>query len=300
MAESFVEFYSKPGMITDPQEYGALFDGLPSDIPALCKVVQGLLVHVFWAEQMGAHLSETRRQEPNLRIVAKQLARILELDPRPLTERRPINRRLVGTCRDFSVMLTAMLRHQGVPARARCGFGTYFERNSYVDHWVCEYWNAAEGRWVTVDPQLDRFQCRALHIKFNPCDMPKLKFIPGGLAWQVCRAGDADPNRFGIFSLRGLWFVRGDLVRDLAALNKMELLPWDCWGIMDPPDKQITGQDNQRLDEVAALTLAHNRSFDALRDLYEHNDQLRVPSVIHSYPDELTVQTIDLTEQSAN
>ncbi len=295
MAESFVEFYSTPGMITDPHEYGTLFDGLPTDIPALCKIVQGLLVHIFWADQMGDQLTKERRQEVNLRLLTKQLARILELDPRPLTARRPINRRLVGNCRDFSAMLTAMLRHQGVPARARCGFATYFEPDSYVDHWVSEYWSATEGRWVTVDPQLDRFQCRALHIKFNPCDMPKGKFIPGGLAWQVCRAGDADPNRFGIFNLRGLWFVRGDLVRDLAALNKMELLPWDCWGITDPPEKQVTEQDGRRLDEVAAVTLADHRSFDALRDLYEHDEQLRVPPVIHSYPDETTVQTVELT-----
>ena len=32
----------------------------------------------------------------------------------------------------------------GVPARARCGFGAYFEKGKFVDHWVTEYWN--EGR----------------------------------------------------------------------------------------------------------------------------------------------------------
>ena len=30
---------------------------------------------------------------------------------------------------------------QGMPARARCGFGAYFEKGKYVDHWVTEYWN---------------------------------------------------------------------------------------------------------------------------------------------------------------
>src|SRR5512146_3248014 len=206
MTESFTEFYSTPGMITDSHEYGALFDGLPTGIPALCEVVQGLLVHVFWAERMGAHLPDARKQELNLRMVARQLARIQELDPRPLTERRPIERRLVGNCRDFSTLLTAILRHQSVPARARCGFATYFMPNHYEDHWVCEYWNGTQARWVTVDSQLDAFQRSALDIKFDPYDMPKGKFIPGGLAWKMCRAGDADPQRFGIHDLRGMWF----------------------------------------------------------------------------------------------
>lgn len=54
-----------------------------------------------------------------------------------------------------------------------------------------------------------------------------------GEAWRLCRAGQADPDLFGIFDLQGLWFIRGNVVRDLAPLNKMELLTWDCWGVID-------------------------------------------------------------------
>ena len=71
---------------------------------------------------------------------------------------RPLDRRLVGNCRRFSVLLVAMLRHQGVPARARCGFGAYFLPNHFEDHWVVEYWNQEGGRWVFVDAQLDELQ----------------------------------------------------------------------------------------------------------------------------------------------
>ena len=61
-----------------------------------------------------------------MRWVARQLAAIAALDPRPLAEARLLERRLVGNCRDFSVLLAALLREQGTPARARCGFGRYF------------------------------------------------------------------------------------------------------------------------------------------------------------------------------
>ena len=37
----------------------------------------------------------------------------------------------------------------------------------------------------------------------------------------------------------GYWFIAGNLVRDLAALNKVELLPWDDWGAMVGPDEPI-------------------------------------------------------------
>jgi hypothetical protein len=33
----------------------------------------------------------------------------------------------VGVCRHFTLLHVAMLRTQGIPARARCGFGAYFE-----------------------------------------------------------------------------------------------------------------------------------------------------------------------------
>jgi hypothetical protein len=30
--------------------------------------------------------------------------------------------------------------------------------------------------------------------------------------------------------LRGLWFIAGNVVREVAALDKMEMLPWDQMG----------------------------------------------------------------------
>lgn len=278
-----VEYYMFQGAITDPGPEVHLLDGLPSAIGDLCQVVQGLVLHVFWAERYGAKVSEERGREVNLRHVPRMLARIRELDNRPLTQARPLEKRLIGNCRDFSVLLCAILRHQGVPARARCGFGAYFLPNHYEDHWVCEYWNAGQQRWVMVDAQLDAFQQKALGIGFDPLDLPRDQFITGGGAWQMCRSGGAAPNSFGIFDMRGLWFVRGDLVRDMAAMNKMELLPWDSWGVMEGEDKTLSPDDFALLDRAAALTLAGNEEFLAMRGFYDDEPRLRVPGTIRSY-----------------
>jgi Transglutaminase-like superfamily len=266
---------------------------LPADILALCRVVQGLMIHVFWAEQYGIQLPKDRKDEVQLRSVTSKLNRIIELDARPLDQARPPARRLVGNCRDFSVLLTAMLRHHGVPARARCGFGRYFIPNHNEDHWVCEYWNTGQNRWVFVDAQLDQLQCAKLSISFDPLDVPRDQFIVGGKAWQLCRSGQADPATFGIFDMQGLWFVRGDFVRDVAALNKIELLPWDCWGIIEARDDDLSVDDLAFLDQLAELTCDDVHQFDRVRTWYESDDRLRVPATFHSYAQQ-GVQTVDL------
>lgn len=280
-----LRYYATPGPMTDPGRYGELLDTLPTDVPALVRAVQGLLIHVFWADQYGVAHDDARRGELQLRAVERQLQRILELDPRPLAEAREPGCRLVGNCRDFSVLLTTALRHQGVPARARCGFGAYFLPNHFEDHWVGEYWHAAEQRWVLVDAQLDGLQQRALSLNFDPLDVPRDQFITGGRAWQMARAGVADPNTFGIHDMSGLWFIRGNLVRDVAALNKVELLPWDVWGLayLEGGDEALSAADWAALDEIAALSGGDVPDFERIRGAYQEDARWRVPNTIRTF-----------------
>jgi len=288
-----LEYFATQDLITNPGKHATLLNRLPTDISQLRRVVQGMMIHIHWAEQYGVQLSEQRRDEVQLRFIVRQLDRLCELDPNPLANTRPFDKRLVGNCRDFSVMLTAILRHQGLPARARCGFGRYFLPNHYEDHWACEYWDAAQNRWVLVDAQLDDLQCEKLSIQFDPLDVPRDQFIVGGKAWQLCRTGQVDPDTFGIFDMYGLWFVRGNLVRDVASLNKMELLPWDSWGIIEAKDEDLSPEDLTFLDDVAKLTDYDVPEFQRVRTLYEKDSRLNVPATIRSYA-RMRVQTINL------
>ena len=285
-------FFAQPGRMTDPGPHAHLFDPLPTDIGELCHIVQGTTIHIFWAERYGLKLSPERQGEVQLRSLERRLGRMLELDPRPLTETRSIEKKLVGNCRDFTQMLVSILRHQGVPARARCGFGAYFLPNHFEDHWAAEYWNAVQRRWILVDAQLDAFQCDAMKIPFNPLDVPRDQFIVGGKAWQMCRSGQADPDQFGIFDMHGLGFVCGDFIRDVAALNKVELLPWDCWGLMLAPALD-NADDLSMLDRLAELTAGDVPDFDSVRALYESDPRLKVSGEIHSYVDG-EMQTLEL------
>lgn len=281
MESSQREYYTSQGPLTDPRNEAELFDGLPYSVAEMRDVIQGLIIHVFWAQRYGLSVPDDRMRELQLRSVPEKLRRLRELDDRPITQARPPPRRLLGNCRDFSVMLCSMLRQRGVAARARCGFATYFAPNHFEDHWLCEYLDAS-GRWVMVDSQLDALQRERLPIDFDPLDVPSDRFLVGGKAWQMCRAGKADPDAFGIGDLHGLWFVRGDLVRDIASLNKVELLPWDAWGLIISEDKQVTEADMKLLDKAAELSAAGDK-FQEVRSLYLDNDALRVPPVIRSY-----------------
>jgi hypothetical protein len=123
-----------------------------------------------------------------------------------------------------------------------------------ADHWVCEYWNAPEARWVLVDAQLDQIQQAKLDLGFDPLDIPRDRFLVAGDAWSLCRTGRADPSAFGLGKHWGLWWIAGNLVRDLAALNNMEMLPWDVWGAMPHSDWRPTDDQLVLFDRVASLT----------------------------------------------
>jgi hypothetical protein len=276
-------YFSQFGRMTDPGPHAGLYADLPSDIPSLVKVVQGLMVHIFWAERYGLKLTEECQAEVQLRSMERRLARTLELDASPLTEPRPNEKKIVGNCRDFSVTLASMLQSKGIPARPRCGFGAYFLPNHYEDHWVCEYWNEAEQRWVLVDAQLDDLQRQVLETSFDTLDVPRDQFIIGGEAWRMCRSGQANPGQFGIFEMHGIDFVKGDFIRDVAALNKVELLPWDCWGLILTEYATLPPDDISLLDRLAELTHADVPDFDRVCKLYESDPRLRVGESIQSY-----------------
>lgn len=78
--------------------------------------------------------------------------------------------------------------------------------------------------------------------------MPRDRFVVAGDAWVRCRAGESDPGLYGLslFNEAGLWRIAADLLRDVASLRSMEMLPWDVWGAMPAPEDTI-GEDRLAL-----------------------------------------------------
>jgi transglutaminase superfamily protein len=281
--ENVLDYYRQSAPMSDPGKYASSLRDLPQDIPKLCEIIQGLIIHRDMAPfAYEVTFSEERRNDAHIRPVAAMVDRMLELDGHPITFAREKENRFAGVCRHFSLMLAGILRAQGVPARARCGFGAYFNSGKFEDHWVAEYWNSRESRWMLVDAQLDSVQKKLFKPDFDTLDVPHDRFVIAGDAWKMCRTDGVDPNRFGLShaGLKGMWFVAGNVLRDLASLNRAEMLPWDVWGSMELGDDQLTDERKVLLDRVAALTVEGDGAFPQVRAIYQENDRLRVPPVV--------------------
>jgi hypothetical protein len=272
------DFYTQTAKMTHPAPHDAAFDGLPSGLEALVPVVQGILIHRDFAPYYGAKLTPDRVEETHIRAVSDRLKQVFALNDAPLSEARKPERRSVCTCRDFTVMTVAMLRAQGAPARARCGFGAYFTPGKFEDHWVVEYWR--DGRWRLADAQIDDMQREVLKPAFNLLDVPRDQFIVAGDAWKRWREGRNKAEEFGIFDIRGASFIAGNLVHDFAALNNMESLPWDVWGPMTLGDDAKLTPKLGLFDTLAELGSEAAYRFSDIRTLYEADEQLRLPRVV--------------------
>jgi hypothetical protein len=271
-----LDTYRTPVAMSDAGRQARLFDGLPHDVGGLAQVVQGLMVHEHIAPAYGLTLSPEQHAQAHLRSVEKILETIAAQDRKPLPVARPAGERVVGVCRHFTLLHVAMLRAQGVAARARCGFGAYFVERMFIDHWVTEYWNEAQKRWVLVDAQLDGRQRELFKIGFDPLDVPRDQFLVAGQAWELCRAGKADPDSFAILDMHGRWLIAGNVIRDVAALNNHEMLPWDVWGAMVRNDAEL---DLPLIDRLAELSHAPDEHPAELQAAYEDR-RIAVPGTV--------------------
>ena len=287
MQPALLAYYRTNGKATDPGRHTHLFAGLPLEVSALVRSVQGLIIDKDFVGLYGLALAECDRLgEVDARYIPDILERLLAKDGRSLPQAREPADRFVGSCRDYALLLCSMLRHVGIPARIRFGFATYFSKNpdSYSDHCVCEYWDERQRRWLLVDANVDPVVKSKVGVTANELDLRRDEFLVASNAWRLARRGQADPDRFGVPSIgiRGLWFIRGSLLRDLAALNKVEVLPWDYWGLADRmPIDALPREEMPFLDDLATA-LASSEDLAAIQAAYGR-DGLIVPATIRSF-----------------
>jgi hypothetical protein len=283
------EFWAEQSPVTDP---GACTDRareVPGTLSAIRTVARGLVFHYRADGDFAVNgISPGRIAEIDTRYASDMLARVVSLADQPLAVRRTPSQRVVGCCRDFTVLFLAVARAHGIPARARVGFATYFHPGWYIDHVVAEIWDPARRSWRLVDPELaDDHVSGADGARVDPEDLTSGQFLTGPAAWRACRSGAADVSRFVVDSgldipvTRGWPYVRHNLIHDLASLAKHEMLLWDNWGWTEiagePSSEQLTV-----LDELAASSCADDVPLATIMSFYDRAG-LAVPSQVTSY-----------------
>lgn len=277
-----LDFYAAPGRHTDISRLGV--DA--ATIETAVEIVQGVLVYDLVATDLyGVDLSPEQAGTVHERDAATILDVARRIDGRPLDVPRQPAARVGGRCNTYTLLTVALLRAAGIPARSRCGFASYFAPGYYEDHWVAEYWNASEHRWVMVDAQLDAVwrQMFGMDPEARVVAVGPEQFLTGGHAWRAWRAGELDADRCGLTSIpeHGAFWIAGNLRLDLAALNKVEMLPWDVWGLHWKPSEQPTEEMLTTFDAVAELTVDPDSHLDEIRYRYE-SDDFRIDGAVYS------------------
>jgi excinuclease ABC subunit A len=281
-------YYTAHSPITDPGPYAYLYDDLPDDLEQLFKIINGVLFHKSDAEDRYGPTS-VQRKEQFLRTMEQRLARIVALDPSPLTVTREMKERQIAYCRDYAVLMTSILRHKGQAARTRAGFGEYFLTDPPYkgDHWVTEFWDAQDARWRLVDANIGGTDLAYLEEQVRARFKPGLDFTDlrrndefhlAPHAWLLCRSGEANINLFRHNAhWRGWPMLRGNLLHDFQALNKLEMGLFDYWdGLHAKPEGEMTAQDRALLDRIARVAHDPDGSFDEMRALFEELPRTRV------------------------
>ena len=247
-----LSFFQAHGENTDPKHHADMLADVGNTVPRVMETIQGLLIHdhfgkVLYETPPRSIHSASRATLP----VTDRLAQILVRDSTPALAPLATADRVVGTCRDFALMLCSFLRHKGYAARVRCGFANYLGGENYEDHWLCEYWDRGEDRWVKADAQLDSAQRDHLKIDFDPADVPEFRFIVAHRAWELVRTEAMEADWFGHGEDRGLWFIRVNMARDLMALCKHETSPWDDWRAMSAEERAVDNLGQSEGDWMA-------------------------------------------------
>ena len=279
-------YYTSHSAVSDPGEMARLLDAMPADPERLVAAVSGVVLHRLFLTPLGLTVPAHAQDDLDSRLLRTILERIVARDSAALDSPRPPERRFIGICRDYALMACAVLRHHAIPARVRVGFATYFQPGLYDDHWVCEY--HLDGQWRLLDAELSERVRRHFAIAFPSSDVPRDRFLVAGDVWRRIRRDALDPDVCGVGSerLTGAWFVGAAVVRDLACLNKREMLGWDYWGTaldFSGPGSQVSDAAAAQLDAVAAVIGAGEPDWKVLRELYEGSEALRVPSVVRSF-----------------
>lgn len=246
--------YISQGKYTDPGNCAALFQGLPSHVEDLCGIIHGLLIHDYYGGVLyGDPPWDDHPPSRETCTVEQRLNDIMAKHELPLETARPVFERSVGTCRDFSLLLCSMLRHQGIPARVRCGFAAYFEPDWFEDHWLIEYWNADASTWCMADAQIDNAHRLHLKINFPTWEIPPDLFITAVDAWTLGRVGKLNIENFGKREASGEWFMHVNLVRDALSLQDELISDWDTWRNAPNELRQLSDDTRIRCDHIASL-----------------------------------------------
>jgi hypothetical protein len=262
--------YSEPGPFREILMRGG---EKPIDI---ARWINSFLQHPRSPESQKRGFASEQARDLELRLTADILAAAMA---RNLFDRNPTAAKVGAVCRDFALLAVSSFRERGVPARLRVGFADYIAPGCWEDHWLCEW--RVDGRWTRLDVEFAVVK----GLPFETTDVPREHFVTAADAWFRIRKEPKTAFRFGVSSLglSGEWFVAGSLFRDMCALRKLELKPWDYWAPSSHLSRDATEWPRQAWVQLDQLAHQLNADLHDDREPTSLADRL-LPQRIVSFP----------------
>lgn len=290
MNSNILDFYKKTSRFTDLGFYRDFVLKLPNNVKDLCLLQRMQTIHPadlrnknirnsidkVYGDMTKVLVTRLDYEEDYFPTAQSMIAELLRRNA-SYDKNRDIRDKIHITCRGQTLLLTSILKAKGIPARARSGFAPYIYCDGVnYDHWITEYYNKLEDRWILVDAD----ECLS-DLKFNPYDIPKSNFIFGAEAYLGIRNKKykkeqlyyaSDPATLGLkAAVRALFY-------DFHALMNNEIIFLHQPKYIMDMDFELDEVQYQELDNLALLLLEPDKNFEKLRDIWDNNLKFRILS----------------------
>lgn len=288
MKKEIYQRYLETSIYTDVGIYRDFILSLPNDIPAIGMLVCDQITHPsMYFTEPSPYLEDTYygkftsypkhrfKNEDELYITAiSMIAGILRLDKTGFTKNRDVTKRITVSCRQASVLFSAILKAKGIPCRSRAGFMDFGDTgDSYMEHWVNEYWDYTENRWVLAD--VDGYYEYEYRFGYSQFDLPRRKFVTASEAWLGLRKNTLH-KKLDVFSPNPLEGVCEYLFMDFHALMNNEIFYSYQPLYLRGGIQILNGNELRELDMLAELLTAPDKNMKQLEHLLATNEKLSV------------------------
>lgn len=294
---SVLDFYRNTSLFTDLGLYTAFAKNLSSDIETLCSLLRHQIIHPFDLKDEEERNDSNSFYGDMTKIPKTSLIYENDLFPTAIammaellrrnssfTIERKIEDKIHVCCRETSILLIAILKSKNIPARTRCGFThAVSEIDGAGDHWIVEYYNEIDNKWILVDPTMcyDSETLEYFHINYPLVDMPRNQFIFAADAYLGLRNGKYQAEDIYCFSnpkTFGIKAAISELFYDFHSLMNHEILFCQSPKYLKDSNYELTNDEYLELDELARLMLDPDRNFDELKHIWENNEKFRILS----------------------
>lgn len=292
MNKEVLSHYLEFGIYTNPGLYKEqLKNDLPNDIREIGLLVRKNIIHrtTLASGNTGTNadlrfgdmdkIPWYRQPEDDILVTAAaMLAELYRRDPRGFVADRTEKNKLILTCRFVAILIASILKSKGIPARVRSGNASYFDMGDLgkvsADHWINQYWNEQEGRWVTIDVD----GSLSLNEDIDPYNLPETAFDFPANAWLKIQEGKDDPNRFwNAKPERGAIVVLWSLFYDFHCLmnNEIIYIHNPKYGTYES-FANLNDTEKAKIQGLATLMLNPDDNFGQLKEIWNTDKDLRI------------------------